>query len=317
MVSFSGGKDSMASWLYLERELGLEVEIVFADTGHEADGTNGKPRDLLDYLEYLEERLGRSIVRVQGTMRQLGVDSDDPLTMESLCKHKGTFPSRLMRFCTTQLKLVPFKAHLDRRRAEEPETRFVVVSGVRREESPKRAAITEARGRDDFMDADRWLPLLDWTVEEVFRIHFRHGVSPNPLYLQGMGRVGCFPCIMASKPELGQIARQFPAVFDNVERMEAEVRKSPRNPGLAFFFAHTKTAKRYRAKVGTYVPRSGPFKGKTRHLRYASAGDVRRWALGAFPADTLFAKLPMVQEPEPDTEDLEGPACSSIYGLCE
>ena len=284
ILSFSGGKDSVASWLYLRWELGLDVEPVYAETGHEAP-------DTYRYLEYLEERLG-PITRVQGTMQQLRETlPDSPLTMLSLAQHKGRFPSAMARFCTTELKLVPMKRHLLARRAEEPAARFVMVSGLRREESRRRAQIENARGLDDFMGVERWLPLLDWTAAEVFEAHRRHGVAPNPLYQEGMARVGCFPCIFARKDELLQIARRRPEAFDRLAHMEAVVGRT--------FFGPDKTAMAYRQgrdpKTGTAIPR---------------ADDVRRWATAELPANGLFDDYDA-------GDDLTAPACSSIYGLCE
>ena len=55
-ISISGGKDSLAQWL---RAIENDVPhiSVFADTGHEHPQT-------MDYLEYLESRLGK-IIRVK------------------------------------------------------------------------------------------------------------------------------------------------------------------------------------------------------------------------------------------------------------
>lgn len=301
LLSFSGGKDSTASWLYLSRELGLDVEPVFADTGWEAPL-------LHDYLRYLEGALG-PITRVHGTMRQLRADlPDEPLTMEKLAAHKGRFASTAARFCTTELKLKPLREHLRRSIAASPERTFVLVSGVRREESPKRARIAVDRASDEFMSEgldrpiDLWMPLLDWTVGEVFEAHRRHRIAPNPLYLEGQTRVGCWPCFMADKRSLRAMAERHPESFDALAAAEERV-------GATFFPPDTATPRYRTTRIeGCDKPLPG-------------ADDVRRWALGEMPANNLFepagAKLETIPPFRDEGEDAVGPACLSPYGLCE
>ncbi len=55
VISVSGGKDSLAQWL-LAIENGVNHIAVFADTGHEHPQT-------LEYLDYLESRLGKIHIR--------------------------------------------------------------------------------------------------------------------------------------------------------------------------------------------------------------------------------------------------------------
>lgn len=51
ILNMSGGKDSTALAIYAFKELGIEGEMVFADTGHEHPITYG-------YLDYLETKFG-------------------------------------------------------------------------------------------------------------------------------------------------------------------------------------------------------------------------------------------------------------------
>jgi len=53
---------------------------------------------------------------------------------------------------------------------------------------------------------DVWSPLTRWTLDDVIAIHRHHDLRPNPLYLLGAARVGCWPCIFARKAELRLIA---------------------------------------------------------------------------------------------------------------
>ena len=296
VISFSGGKDSVATWLHLTRELCLpNVRCVFADTGHESPM-------LPAYLDYLVEH-GCPLERIHAVNRDLRKtwpeDADPawldaPLTMESLAAYKHRFASNVARFCTTELKLKPLAKHVA---SLPPDT--VLVCGVRAEESPKRAAMA-TRMIDELTGLERWFPIHSWTHGEVFDCHKRHGIEPNPLYKMGFGRVGCWPCFMATKGELGALARRFPEAFDRIGEME---RKTTSVAGLTIptFFPFDKIPHRYRSGVD-------PSTGKG--ICYAD--DVRRWALGQEPAGSGQGLMF-----EDEGEDAFGDACVSPYGLCE
>ena len=83
-------------------------------------------------------------------------------------------------------------------------------------------------------------PILNWKVAEVFKMHRKYGIKPNPLYSQGMGRVGCMPCIHANKNEMLEIGTKFPEEVARVAKWESLVRKVSKT-GSATFFAMDKT----------------------------------------------------------------------------
>jgi 3'-phosphoadenosine 5'-phosphosulfate sulfotransferase (PAPS reductase)/FAD synthetase len=177
-VSLSGGKDSAALALHL-RERGIEASYVFADTGWEHPST----------IEYIQTEL----TRVLGPITTVA-----NTTMRELVLKKGMFPSRTRRFCTTELKVRPLSKWAIEHEIE------VMAVGIRKAESEERAKMTEWEFSKDF-DCDVWRPLLEWTEEDVIQIHKRHGLAPNPLYLQGLSRVGCWPCIFARKAEVAML----------------------------------------------------------------------------------------------------------------
>lgn len=203
VASVSGGKDSAAMSLHL-RELGIEHDRVFCDTGWEHPAT----------YEYLRGELTRVIGPI--------VEVRSPRTLPEWAVHKGIFPSRRTRWCTDLLKLQPMRAHLAS--LDEP---AVVVTGVRAAESAKRAAMQEWEYAD-FYDCDQWRPILAWTLDDVIKIHRRHDLRPNPLYLRGAERVGCWPCIHAGRGELRLLARIDPARIDEIRALEAAVTESSR-----------------------------------------------------------------------------------------
>lgn len=290
LLSISGGKDSTAMWLYLARELKLpNIVAIFADTGWEHPLT-------YEYLDYLERELG-PLVRVK-----------HDLDFVQLAKKKKRFPSTRARFCTEYLKMKPTKAWLEAQFASGALDRANVIqcSGVRHEESPARARMAAFVEKDDYNHLPQWRPIISWTWQEVFAIHAKHGVDPNPLYKLGMGRVGCMPCIMANFPEVAEIARRFPEVIDKVEQAEATVSRGDDQPSS--FFAADTIPERFRSRVWTH-PKTGE-----KH-RVNTARDVFEYAKLTKPERQFGGELPPLFAEEDENESLG--ACSSPYGLCE
>lgn len=84
-----------------------------------------------------------------------------------------------------------------------------------------RRAELDEREWSDFYDCEVWRPLLTWSLEQVIREHHDAGVPLNPLYLAGAERVGCWPCIKASKAEIALVARIDPARIARIREIEA------------------------------------------------------------------------------------------------
>jgi 3'-phosphoadenosine 5'-phosphosulfate sulfotransferase (PAPS reductase)/FAD synthetase len=201
VASISGGKDSAAMSLFL-RELEIEHTRVFLDTGWESPLT-------YDYLRSELPRVLGPIEWVRG-----------PRQMEELVLHKGMFPGRRIRFCTQELKLFPMARYL---RAQMDAGQDVINTvGVRAAESVARAQLTEWEWQEA-LDCEVWRPLLRWSEEEVIAMHRRHGLQPNPLYLLGANRVGCWPCIFARKSDVRLIADTDPGRIVRLRVLEDEV----------------------------------------------------------------------------------------------
>lgn len=217
-INVSGGKDSTALLLWTLEEEMPNCRYVFADTGNESP-------ILYEYMDYLEKATGVTIERVETE------------GFLELCKRKQRFPSAKARFCTQELKLIPLAKYMD---AAEDCTHQVWV-GVRAEESPSRAKLGPFSGSDvkyPPRKVSRQIinrPLLDWTWRDVFEIHSRHDIKPNPLYKMGMNRVGCFPCIMSRKAELREMFRRFPEVIDRLRDWEEQVAAVSKRGESSFF----------------------------------------------------------------------------------
>lgn len=262
-VSTSGGADSAATLLLaLERFGGLPGRVVpvFADTGNEHEIT-------LDYLDYLQDFIGIPIVRLRADFsaeiaakrrfiardrrtarddkgrRQRWSNAAKRRALEvlhptgnpflDLCLWKGRFPSRKAQFCTEKLKRDTIVSH----QLDWLDQGHTVISwqGVRRDESANRRDALRFEKLGPRFYAFR--PLVDWTKGEVFDYCASKGLRPNPLYLQGMARVGCMPCINCGKEELRQIAARFPAHIDRIAEWEELVSRASKR-GRSTFFHH-------------------------------------------------------------------------------
>lgn len=204
IASISGGKDSAAMSLWLT-EHGIEHDRVFCDTGWEH-------ADTYEYLRGpLTEKIG-PIVEIRG--EQL---------MEDLVRKKGMFPSRTRRFCTENLKVKPLQRYISKMQDEHGECLNAV--GIRAGESRARSKMPEWEWNNGF-DCETWRPLIRWTEQDVIDIHTRHALRPNPLYLKGSRRVGCWPCIFSSKAEIRHIADTDPERIDTIRKLEADAQAS-------------------------------------------------------------------------------------------
>lgn len=313
VISVSGGKDSTATLLMaLERCPREHVLPIFSDTGNEHAETYA-------YLDYLELALDIKITRLKADFtaqlaakrrfiardvrtgrdkhgrrlrwsnkakrRALAVMYPSGNPFLDLCMWKGRFPSRKAQFCTQELKTAMAVGH----QLELMEAGHQVISwqGIRRDESQNRrnAKLSERIG------GGLWIfrPIVEWTAAQVFEFAAVRGIQPNPLYLQGMGRVGCMPCINCSKGELRAIALRFPEHPARIAEWERIVGMCSKR-GFSTFMADAHEAKDRRIVFAD--------------LNIWSRIEWSKTTRGGQQRDLLI-----------DLDDASG--CSSSYGLCD
>jgi 3'-phosphoadenosine 5'-phosphosulfate sulfotransferase (PAPS reductase)/FAD synthetase len=302
IVSVSGGKDSTALLLLAIERQTENLEAWFADTGHEHQQT-------YEYIDYLSNKvwpiktikadfsaqISRKREFVATKWREQGVPEDRVLKalgtlvptgnpFLDLCLWKGRFPSTKARFCSEELKRNPIvEAQIELLDAG---NEIWSWQGVRADESLARRDLPEL----DEVGGGLWnyRPILKWTAEDCFAMHKKHGIKHNPLYEQGMGRVGCMPCIHARKDELLEISKRFPEEVERVARWEKLVQSA--------------------SKTGTATLLNAGIKGLSNE-EAEQASNIR--------AMVEWSKTSKGRHQYDFLRMEEGPSCSSIYGLCE
>ena len=289
IVTFSGGKDSLAALLWIRNNFTKNFTTVFCDTGWEHPLT-------YKYIHETAAKLQLDLV----TLKSKKYDG-----MIDLARKKGRFPSSQRRFCTSELKSIPMIDYL----LDVVNDDFMVIQGIRSAESASRAKLNEQcnyfkfyfeeyaydkHGRAKFQHyrgkevkefckthaTDVFRPVFDWTAQQVIDYILENGLEPNPLYKMGFSRVGCFPCIMTRNAEIYQIARRFPERITEIAAYEKENNSSFFGPNSIPKYAYTGA--------------------------YPLIADVARYAQNKHDAGTLFEEYSDVT------------SCMSYYaGICE
>lgn len=315
ICSVSGGKDSTATFL-LALERGHTPRAVFADTGHEHPATYNYVRELAAWsgveIEWIRadfsHRFAAKRKTIETKWRAEGIPEETVLkALEALhptgnpyldlCMLKGRFPSSKAQFCTDELKVQPIRRIV----LDEMMESFDRVEswvGVRADESLHRSTMTEwqcdvGNEADPINGEGLWLhrPILKWSADDVFAYIAKRDAPLNPLYRQGMGRVGCMPCINARKGELREIATRFPEEIARVAEWERIV---------------SLVSKRGSA---TFLPAvNDPTVGASDDIRHDTHGIHR---MVAWANTSRGGRQYMLDEP------VEVSQCASIYQLCE
>jgi len=211
-ASISGGKDSTAMGLYLQ-ERGIKFTPIVFDTGFEHPETWKYIKEILEPL-LGEFKYLRNNKYFKDELPMLG-------GMEQAIFRKQIFPSAVRPYCTIELKVTPALNFMSEVRALY-KAKPVNCVGVRAEESAKRSKLKITHEQDE---CTTWRPILNLKESEVIQIHKRHKIQPNPLYLRGMRRVGCYPCIHSTKQEIRLLAEQEPERVEYLIDLESRVNK--------------------------------------------------------------------------------------------
>lgn len=181
-LSYSGGKDSDVI-LELAKLAGIEFVPIYKNTTIDPPGT----------IQHVLNR-GVQMVRPKRTFFQL-------------CEKSG-LPTRMMRFCCRELKEYKIKDY--------------AIVGIRRDESWKRAKMYQEpelcrkyrKGK-----VKQFLPILEWTNNDVEAFLQSRGVKCAPVYYDSDGkfhverRLGCLCCPLASRRKRVEQFKQYPKML--------------------------------------------------------------------------------------------------------
>lgn len=251
IVAFSGGKDSLASLLYLLEE-GVNRDRLEL-WHHDVDGGE----QFMDwpctesYCKAVAEALGTPIHfswRKGGFLTEMLRDGHhtEPVQFESYdgklrtVGGGGQLLTRMQypqvgaiqsgRWCSAKLKIDVARAIFsnDERLAE---GRFLLVTGERAEESKSRAKYPTSEEHTSTTckrKVIQWRPVLHWKEKDVWRIIQDHRIRPHPAYYLGWGRVSCAFCIFGDKDQWASARALMPAGFRKVADYEKDFGKTIR-----------------------------------------------------------------------------------------
>ena len=197
VVSFSGGKDSTCMLLKMI-EKGMQIDdVVFCDTGMEFD-------EVYAHIDKVEQTTGIKITRLKPR-------HDWSYFMfhrvKKYGKNKGKsgygFPTHLARWCTRNLKTVPFD---DYKRLHKDKN-IIEYIGIAYDE--------QSRAKD------KVYPLIEWkiTEEDALQYCLDKGYDWGGLY-DKFSRLSCWCCPFNSLEELKNIYFSFPEKWSKLKEWE-------------------------------------------------------------------------------------------------
>jgi 3'-phosphoadenosine 5'-phosphosulfate sulfotransferase (PAPS reductase)/FAD synthetase len=221
VVNSSGGKDSQAMLDLLVEQADASgvrdrLVVVHCDLGRvEWTGTR----------ELAERQAAHYGLRFEVVSRPQG----DLLTH---VEQRRMWPSSTARYCTSdhkrgQVRRVLTKLTDEVRARTGRQARILNCMGLRAQESPARAKKIafefDAKASNGRRHVDTWLPILDWSTEQVWARIKASGVEHHRAYDLGMGRLSCVFCIFAPKSALLIAGKHNRALLDSYVEVETKI----------------------------------------------------------------------------------------------
>lgn len=212
VINSSGGKDSQAMTIALAQRLPRDqLVIVHADLGAvEWEGC-------LDHI------------KATGFNLPVRVTRNPNKDFLSMVEQRGMFPSPTTRQCTSDLKRGPIEREVRHYLKANPRFGGLVVNcmGMRAEESSSRSKLTPFKKNERNSIAGRewhdWLPIHDWTIDQVWEAIAGAGQQPHPAYGLGMSRLSCRFCVMSSDRDLTIAAQNSPELYARYVALEKQI----------------------------------------------------------------------------------------------
>lgn len=250
IIAFSGGKDSIATFLHL-LDLGIpksKIELWH----HDVDGRGdtfmdwevtpdycrkfGAAFGVPLYFSWKEGGFKREMLRNNAKTAPTSFECPDG-TIKTVGGDHGKEGTRLkfpqvsanlsVRWCSAYLK-IDVCAGAVRNQDRFNGLKVCILSGERGEESAARAKyeILE-RDRSDLREGkkfqrhvDRWRPIRDWTEQQVWEIIERYRVRVHPCYYLGWSRCSCKFCIFGNADQFASAYTLSPTQGDEIMMYE-------------------------------------------------------------------------------------------------
>ncbi len=188
-VSYSGGKDSLATLLVVIKAIG-KVPMLFADTGLEFPETYAN-------VDNTSHHYGLEVIRTDGNTR----------FWENFSQHGP--PAMNARWCCKVCKLTPV-ANLIREQWGE----CLSFIGQRRYESVTRAQSDRVWKNKNVRGQLSAAPIHNWTALHVWLYLLQENAPYNPLYERHLDRIGCFMCPSSDMVFLHLIEAEYPSLWE-------------------------------------------------------------------------------------------------------
>ena len=187
-ISYSGGKDSLATMLVVTKALG-KVPLLFADTGMEFPETYANVRAVA-------EQYGLEVCTTDGP--------------EHFWDNFKTFgpPAVNARWCCKSCKLDPLLSLIRRRWGE-----CLSFVGQRKYESQRRAESRRIWKNPNVPAQICAAPIHAWTALHVWLYLMREHAPYNTLYENGFDRIGCFMCPASDMALIQRIEDYYPDLW--------------------------------------------------------------------------------------------------------
>jgi len=191
VVGFSGGKDSLATYLLVDKVVDPNPPLFFLNTGLELPET----------LQYVKDFAASKDARI------IGVDAGNQFwdSVDSFGP-----PARDFRWCCKVLKLGPAATSI----SDELGGTSLSFMGQRKLES-------FARSIEPRISSNPWVPgqisanpIQKWNALEVWLYIFREKASFNELYNRGYHRMGCYLCPASPLAELESLKETHPELHE-------------------------------------------------------------------------------------------------------
>jgi phosphoadenosine phosphosulfate reductase len=190
VVGFSGGKDSLVTYLLVEKALKESPPLFFMDTGLELPET-------VEYLNDFAARHKASIVTKEaGDQFWESIEAFGP-------------PARDFRWCCKVLKLGPAAMAI----SEEIGGNTLSFMGQRKLESFQRSVEPRVSSNPWVPGQTSANPIQRWNALEVWLYIFREQEPFNPMYNEGYHRMGCYLCPASPLAEIESLNDTHPELY--------------------------------------------------------------------------------------------------------